>query len=424
MRSKPSNAGQELRRGRLSQRQVEGEPIRAASPGIERLLEFFHAAGIDAQIGHAGHSLINGIQTEPLAHIPSPGTAEWINVVNEIALRYVRDEFIRAVENNARFGDDLHLSLQPRERGFAIMRGDVRLGVIHPAHAFLRHHPFIHANFLTSGPHWRQVADLIHHPKAKREQAAKTAKAAVPAAKAARRRADMLRRIEGLPHDLVPELADACLDASRRIRLERQVAYERPVVLECDVGELTLLPITQSQTRLLMPFRLSKGTETVAGELLLGDHDPLPLLIGEHVADGDAIAAWTCALLGFADATCIELEPTARREPARQRRPPSSMSGLRHATRSLPRTQTWPRHLEPVGPGVRYSGSFVAGHRRRLDNGQAASREANARARQVGIILHPHETWVRPHPRGVPDGIEMRFRWLAPTELSSSVYNS
>jgi hypothetical protein len=67
--------------------------------------------------------------------------------------------------------------------------------------------------------------------------------------------------------------------------------------------------------------------------------------------------------------------------------------------------------------GSHYSGSFVAGHRRRLNEGRTASAEACDRARQVGIILHPHETWVRPHTRGIPDGIQMRFLWHAPTEL-------
>jgi hypothetical protein len=59
------------------------------------------------------------------------------------------------------------------------------------------------------------------------------------------------------------------------------VAYERPVVLECDLGELTLLPITGTEIRLLIPFRLNRGTETLKGELVLSDSDPLPLLVGE-----------------------------------------------------------------------------------------------------------------------------------------------
>jgi hypothetical protein len=108
-----------------------------------------------------------------------------------------------------------------------------------------------------------------------------------------------------LPDDLAPELIDACLDASRRIRLDRQVAYEWPVILESDVGELTLLPIAGPETRLHMPFRFRMGMDVLHGELVLGDCDPLALLIGTEIPDEAATTVWTCALLGFADATCI-----------------------------------------------------------------------------------------------------------------------
>jgi hypothetical protein len=391
------------------------------------LLEFFRAAGVDAELEHSGRLRINGSETGPLAQLPPPETPEWINTVNELALQYVHDRFVKAVEDNARLGDDLHASLLLRERGFAVMRGDVRLAIIHPAHAFIPHRPFIYANFLIPGPHWQQVANVLHDAEAelaaerKREQAARAAAKAATAAAAERTRVTAQRRIDQLPAHLAPELIDACLHASRRIRLERQVAYDRPVILKFDVGELTLLPIAGTETHLRMPFRLDRGTETLEGELVLGDSDPLPLLIGQDVADNDAITAWTCALLGFADATCIEFEPTeptTRRASARRRwQSPSSVSRRYPPTSALPRTWRWPSHLEPVGRWVRYSGSFVAGHRRRLNTGQTASEEARDRARQVGIILHPHETWVRPHARGIPDGIEMRFRWHAPTEL-------
>ena len=58
----------------------------------------------------------------------------------------------------------------------------------------------------------------------------------------------------------------------------------------------------------------------------------------------------------------------------------------------------WPSHLEPLGSWTAH-GAFVAGHRRQL-NDKTASDEARERARLVGIILHAHETWVKPHSRG------------------------
>lgn len=85
------------------------------------------------------------------------------------------------------------------------------------------------------------------------------------------------------------------------------------------------------------------------------------------------------------------------------------------------RGHPWPGNLEPIGRWTSYSGSFVAGHRRRLNDGQTASNEACDRARQVGITLRSRETWVRPHARGIPDGLEMRFRWNAPEELGRVV---
>ncbi len=404
----------------------EGQALKHRQSAGDSLLGFFRDAGIDAEFGRGGCLWINGSQTEPLAQLPSPETPEWLNVVNEIALKYARDKFISAVEDNARFGDGLRPSLLTQEKGFVIMRGDVRLAVIRAARTSIPHRPGIRENFLTPGPHWQQVANVVRGAEAelvadrRREQEANAAEAA---AEVWQRRTSTPRRYDQLPNYLGQQLIDTCLDASRRIRLERQVAYGRPVVLECDIGELTLLPIAGTTSGLRMPFRLSNGMETLKGELALGDHDPLPLLIGEigeeeDAADPDEIEAWTYALRGFADATCIEYEPT------RQGRPAFPMSPRRPATRTLPRKQRWPRNLrnlEPVGDWTRYRGSFVAGHRRRLPDDQHAGDEARDLARQVGIILHPHETWVRWHIRGVPHGTEMRFRWHAPTELNSSV---
>ena len=213
---------------------------------------------------------------------------------------------------------------------------------------------------------------------------------------------------------------DACLKASRRIRLERQLAYDRPVILKSDVGELILLPIAGTATRLLIPFCLNKGTETLKGELVLGDHDPLPLLISK------VSLTRTRPPLGLAHSSAsltrrASTSSLSSRQSGASRRDRNGIRPLRYprdpSTRALPRGRRWPSRLEPVGHWVPYSGSFVAGHRRRLHDGQTASDEARDRARQFGIILHSHETWVQAHIRGVPDDDEMRFLWHAPTEL-------
>ena len=419
----------EKSRNELRQLKKERLELQRQLPGLESLLRFFRAAGVSVELGRGRRLWINGVQAEHLTHLPPPETLEWNSIVSEIALKYLRSKFIRAIAENARFSADVRVVLVPRERGFAVMRGDVRLAVIHAARAQISHREGMRANFLIPGEHWQLLADVLDDAEGeviaewKRQEEAKAiAEAGDVATKTKLRRADG-RRMDHLPDGLDPELIDACLNASQRIRLERQVAYERPVILESGIGELTLLPIEKTGSRLLMPFLLSKGTETLTGELIITDRDPLPLLVGESVAEEDAIAAWICALLGFADATCVEFEQTAaatRRDPAiPQPRRPAPVSRSAASMRTLPRGgRPWPSHLEPVGHWIRYSGSFVAGHRRHLQDGQNASDEAHDRARQVGIVLHPHETWVRSHARGVPDGIEMRFAWRPPVQLN------
>lgn len=410
----------------------EEEQLEHGLPGVGCMLAFFGDAGIRVEVGRRGSLWINGRQTPPLAKIrPSSGVLGWNDVIDAMALKCAGDKFIKAIEVNARFGEGLRAFLRPQEKAFAIMRGDLRLATIHATGAYVTHGEVIRANFLQPGTHWQQIADALHGAEAgllgawqhEQEQRA-AAEAAATKAKAERKRAAARRRINLLPDDLTPELIDACLDASRRIRLERQVAYEHAVILECDLGELTLLPIAGTANRLLLPFRLSRGPETLNGELVLSDHDPLPLLICEDVADRDVGTAWTCALLAFADATCIEMEPATsarKHEPARPRwRPSSSATRYRRpSARSLPRKRPWPwqAHLEPVGDWDYCSGSFVAGHRRRLNDGQTASEGAHDRARRVGIVLKANETWVRSHARGIPHNAEIRFLWHAPAEL-------
>jgi hypothetical protein len=398
-------------------------------PGVDRVLSFFRDSGVRIEVRHGGRLLINGSETPPLTWT-LPKRIDWDDVIDELALKYVGGKFLKAVEDNARFGKGFRAFLRRREKGFVIMHGDVQLATIHASSARIPHRDAIHGNFLMPGPHWPQLADIVDGAETElvakwnHEQEAKAAaEAAIAEAEAEQRRAAARRRLDHLPNSLPPELINACLEASRRIRLERQVAYDQPVVLESGFDKLTLLPVIATTTRLLMPFRFNNEGTSLTGELVLGDCDPLPLQIGEDVADQDAITAWTCALLGFADATCVQfelVEPTGRREPTSpQGRTPSSVSCHRPSTRTLPRKR-WPQHLEPVGRWLDYSGAFVAGHRRRLSDGQTASADARDRALEVGIILLSRETWVRPHTRGVPDGVEMRFLWHAPIELKLS----
>jgi hypothetical protein len=428
--ARKAKAAQKTRSGRL--RLANGLPAKPTAAGAQRrqptpqsgidyLIGFFRDAGIDAELDGDGYLCLNGTQTEPLAALPSPETGQWLNTANEIALGYVCDRFIKAVEDNACFGDDVRASFEQRDKGFVITRGDERLAVLHPAHLHILHRPSIRKNFLTPGVHWQQVADVLRDleatPDIEVEQKATATANTVAAVAAERGWAATPQRIDRLPDTLAPELIRACLDASRRIRKQRRLAYPRPVILQCDAGELTLRPIVMAMAHLLMPFHLHTGQQQLEGNLMLGRRDPLPLLISRNVANEDAITAWIWALLGFADATCTEAAPTRPQERHLQARQ-ARRSYKASRRRPQPRERRWPIRLQPVGRWRQYSSSFVVGHRRRLNDGQMASAEACELARQVGIKLGPHETWVRWHTRGVPEDIEIRFSWHAPTELA------
>lgn len=358
------------------------EELRRQLPGLEGLVRFFRAAGVGVEFKPGRWLWINGVQAEQLTHLPPPETLEWNSIVSGITLRYLRGKFFRAVADNARFDPGLRIVYAPRERGFAVVRGEVRLAVIHPARAQIPQREAMRANFLIPGEHWRILADVLHDTEGelvaewKRQEEDLATTAAVEVETQAKLAREVPRQFDHLPDGLGPALVDACLVASRRIRLARQVAYDRPVILESEVADLTLLPVKRNGPRLLMPFRHSRNAGTVTGELIVGDRDPLPLLVTQGVADEDAITAWTCALLGVADATCIDFEELGPRTPRVSAIPhpraPSS-APRPSAGRALPRRRQWPSYLQPSGGWVHYGGSFVAGHRRRLQDGQMAS---------------------------------------------------
>ena len=409
-----------------NRKKPESDPLRRRLPGVDRLVSFFQSAGVAAELTRDGSLRVNGGQTRPLPQVlPPPGTFDWAEVIDEMTLRYASDKFMAAAAGNGRFGEGLRASLRRGEMGFVIMRDNVRLGLIRPTRAYVPGHDAVVANFLTPGSHWQTVADLIQEvepalvAKWEREHAAVTAPGLSdggnnPASQPA------VRCIIQLPDHLAPELRRACINASRRLRLERQVAYERPVVLVSDFGELTLLPVIETGPTFSFPFRLVTSAKIIRAELVLSDTDPLSLRVGDDVALDDAVLAWISGLLGFADVTCIQFDSRTARTQRARREPPGPASSIpvpRRPRQSAQGRHPWPGNLKPIGRWTRYGGSFVAGHRRRLNDGRTSSDEARQCARQVGITLQAHETWVRPHTRGIPDDLEMRFHWHPPEQL-------
>ena len=346
-----------------------------------------------------------------------------------------RRQLAAAISEHARFGEGLRAFLRTRDGGYVVMHGEVKLATIRATEASIPRRGIVQGNFLTAGRHWQRVADLVHQAEPElaaehaRNEAAEAARALLPAASfdSPPQLPVPMRRLERFPEATDAELVEACLEASRQIRLERQVAYDRAVVLECPCGELTLLPITAARGHLHLPFGLHRTTGAVKGAILMGEgDDPLPAMVDARIEDEEAVGVWACALLGFAAVTCFE--PEFGESPVSQRQSPSRVTSpvfaggghpARSQKRTVPRPRSWPTHLEPIGEWVRYRGSFVAGHRRHLFEGRSASAEARERARAVGIALGLRETWVQPHTRGIPEDMEMRFRWRSPEMLDA-----
>lgn len=137
----------------------EIQELRRQLPGLDSLLEFFRAAGVRLELGRGRWLWVNGVQAKHLTHLSPADTLEWNSIVNKISLKQLLGKFFQAIAANARFG--CSIALVPRENGFAVMRGDVRLGVIHAARAQGPHREARRGNFLIPGKHWQLLADVV-----------------------------------------------------------------------------------------------------------------------------------------------------------------------------------------------------------------------------------------------------------------------
>lgn len=72
-------------------------------PGVSRLFEFFHDAGIDVEPSVRKSVRINGKLTPPLDRVlPSPITVGWDRFIDHIALKCAASIFIKAMADNNR----------------------------------------------------------------------------------------------------------------------------------------------------------------------------------------------------------------------------------------------------------------------------------------------------------------------------------
>lgn len=387
----------------------------AATPtaGTQRMLQFFWAAGVTSWTSTNDDLYVSGEPAGRVSGFPNPDTNAWRHAVDQIAWRHTYKRLERAVANNALYSGSPEAFPLPQEHGFAITRGREQIAVIRATHASIPDQPPVYGNFLVPGPHWAKVAPIVADDADAQDPVDPPSVPAGPGATSPRTL--RWRRVDKLPRNFDPLRAAACIAASQRIRLERQLDYPCPVILESRGTALTLEPITGKDDGRHVPFRLRVGGRSVEGKFLLRRHgpDPLPLVIAADVPDDDAIDAWVCALVGFADATCLEFPDPALRFSVLRPRSSSSehRSRLVPTPRRLPQAKRWPDHLKPVDHWSHVESWVVAAHRRRLPKGRAAGADALERARRAAIVLGPGQTWVKAHFCGPVRPPEVRFMW-------------
>jgi hypothetical protein len=409
-----------------AQRQAEQRARRelALLRNADDLFSFFRRAGIEARSRH-GEVIVNGKKVIALSALWGLGRHAYNDVRDQIAAVACSREFVEAMKRNARgVGEHLRAYYDRDAHGFELRDGDEAIALIRAGGAHIYGGATVEGNFLVDGPHWGLLRAKIVEDKVLRPRAATPAPAEKPHPAPKHSVTPPRRRIlvDEVPVGVSPELAEVVVEASRKIREERRHAFDRPITLEYELGSFILSPIVGTPEFLRVPFVFLRDRKRVEGDILLSSNrDPLPVHIDEE-ADLMLESVWAGALLALADATCFELpSSTERREPVVSRPSPSKEgsrsggSGYRRM-RSSPRSEIWPSHLRPVGAWARYSGAFVSGHRRHLHDGWSASADAE-NARRVGIVLGPGETWVKPHARGLPYQLEIRFKWRAAEPL-------
>ena len=193
-------------------------------PALGHLISFFESAGARVQLLSDGGLEINDSVVRRLPKgLASYGQGLLDSLIDDIAVKHMRSTFIEAISENAGFGDGYRAVTKRGGKGFAVACGTTRLGYILPTRARANDGEAIEGNFLIPGPHWQRLAEAIYSEAERtREQQARAA----PRTQTQALRGQRAVRRSVLPDRLDPGLARTCMDASRRIRTERQVAYE------------------------------------------------------------------------------------------------------------------------------------------------------------------------------------------------------
>jgi len=273
----------------------------------------------------------------------------------------------------------------------------------------------VRGNFLRDGAHWEVVHERVITKLSKLRTSDESSS---PADKSAKLLIEM-------PATVSHEVRKAATAASTRLRTERTLAFGHPVLLSAPGYRLRFEPVTTRGRAVELPYSFQRdgGTAVNVALRLKAPNDPMAIRYTDGTDPNELVSAWAAGLAGFAELTCVAAPSQTVERPALETRP-------ERGPQATPR-QAAPRHpgnrdgglvlpvtLRPIGRTIAYAASYVAGHRRRLRQGQSSSAEARTAAAEAGIALREHETWVRPHARGMPDDAALEFAWRPPAELA------
>lgn len=329
----------------------------------------------------------------------------WPELVDALVMEQKSDDLLASVVRHLD-ASGLGLRATKGKRGVVLHRDSAPLALVCATSASFRRAKPINADFLHSGPHWlelrQKLAMLVQRADAPRE-ATERAHAA-----------EQIRVLTSLPASIDPSLSAAATEASQRIRIERTLAFGHPVVLVTNSLKVRFEPVTSIRG----PMEVPVSFHSIAGDTvdvwlrLRTAGDPLAVTFVDGADEQLVVRAWLFALIGFAELTCGGVSGESMLVQPRRRPRGASTGQTRHPRKEgRGRGLALSDSLTPIGETARYAAAYVAGHRRRLPSGKRCGAEARAAARAIGIELHPGETWVRPHARGLPEDAELQFRW-------------
>jgi hypothetical protein len=400
---------------------LEADPVRKGREAAEDVVAFFSAGGLDASVKQDTTVEVEGqrlrIKGQALTSLKQRD--RWLDdVVSKRFAAKLQDALVAHFKGA---GTDLRAS--KGKRGFVLHRDRQPVALVRATSTRVRDGRLVQGNFLAPGAHWERLRHAIRERDRSQnanDEAELTSHGSV---------------LKAFPESVADEIHAAAMEASKDLRENRHLVFGHPVLIESGGRRIRFDPLETRQRALQAPFRYVGSRGAVVGALRLRTpNDPLALAL----ADGDDPKligeAWSLALVAYRELTCVEPDDAARvldstlfDRRSRRRSPGARGEPTKHARHRgqmesplNSRLQFSPR-LIPTVETRGYLASYVAGHRRRLVEGQEASVDARRRAEEVGIRLRDAETWVRPHARGLPSDAILQFTWAMPRSLSRAL---